>query len=1010
MSAGASLRVGDRVLMRDRTWRVTAQRSIAESTVTLELEALDREPPARLSVVSPPEEVMPVPSETVCFDPTALDAFGPWARAHALLGATLVQESSVLTGARFGRVQLEAYQLAPALRMLSKPRPSLLLADDVGLGKTVMGGLAVLELMARGRAGRVLIVAPPGLVLQWRAELQERLGLDFVLIENAAGLARVQSELPAGANPWDVLPRVLTSIDYLKKETVRSRALRKPWDLVLVDEAHALAESGTPDNPYRTQRTRLGLALRDATRGLLLLTATPHNGYVHSFRSLLELVEPTGATLHGKEVDLRRRVSAAMVRRLKPQITRQLPDGRREPVFPGRKVQGIAVERLGGYEHVLHKVAAYCSRTARSAKGTEDEDLVTFAMQIVKKRALSSRAALEKTLENRLDALKKLKDDAPPRPEPSEVRDLQADLPLDEATAERTAQRIVQAAISKEEKQRQAEVKALNAIKKVLKAAPAGDPKVKALLAEVRAILGKGPDERVIVFTEYLDTLEAIQAAVDSAKDLAGGAVVLRGGMSARARARVQEQFEQSGVRLLLATDAASEGLNLQRACHRIIHVELPWNPNRLEQRNGRVDRYGQTKPPEIRYLYFPDSPEDDVLNRLVARIEQIGHDQVSTPDILGVLRGATQIDAGLVELDPEGPDVERRKVDLVKIFEDRTADFVRNVRPLVAPVDPGDREAATIIEHLSSSHILLPDDERLEALVLASLGEGRVRSTDAEGVFRLDVPLAFRGPSVAPVYPRATFRRSVAVRHRAADVEFITPLHPLVQSLAADARRRLAQVYPDVRGLPPRRVAARAVAKAEHPSVVFTFLGVISGGRGLLEERIIAVQVGSDGDVLSRGEAALRWLGSPDGDREVSRDALSRVFSKPFDRLAAVAVEAAREELASRARELGAHRAKQAQLLREDLERDLQDRLEEIESAERLSRGLVDTNGGAKQGLLFPDAAPKGKTAGFGARRVAADTSAQARREELAAFEQVDAPELPRPLGALLLLPGGTP
>jgi SNF2 family DNA or RNA helicase len=155
------------------------------------------------------------------------------------------------------------------------------------LGKTIEAGLCLLELLVRGRAERVLVAVPPGLIPQWEEELLERFGLAFTVVENAAGLAREQTWLPAGVSPWE-LPRarIITSLEYLKKDEVRRRALAKPWDLVIVDEAHALAESGSPENPYRTRRTRLGEALRDSARGLLLLTATPHNGYPHSFRSL----------------------------------------------------------------------------------------------------------------------------------------------------------------------------------------------------------------------------------------------------------------------------------------------------------------------------------------------------------------------------------------------------------------------------------------------------------------------------------------------------------------------------------------------------------------------------------------------------------------------------------------------------------------------------------------------------------------------------------------------------
>ncbi len=423
---------------------------------------------------------------------------------------------------RFGRVALEAYRLAPALRLLAKPRASLLIADDVGLGKTIEAGLAMLELMARGRAERILIVTPPGLLDQWREELREKFGLEFTAIDNAAGLSRVRTELPAGTNPWDALPRVITSLDYLKKETVRHRALRRSWDLFIVDEAQALAESGTPENPYRTQRTRLGVALREAARGLLLLTATPDNGYSHSLRSLIELVEPTLATLAGSPEDVRRRIETARIRRMKAQTKRRLPDGREEDVFPQRTVRGVPVSALTEQEkELLRKVASYCARTAKGAAGTDEAELVGFAMQIVKKRALSSRAALAKTLEHRLEALRKEEAREEP-PDRAELRDLQADLPLGEAAAERTARRILRSAIPREERRRKSEIGALNAIRKILSRLPASDPKLEALLAELRAVFQEDPAEKVIVFTEYRDTLDAIRARLDAEADLAG--------------------------------------------------------------------------------------------------------------------------------------------------------------------------------------------------------------------------------------------------------------------------------------------------------------------------------------------------------------------------------------------------------------------------------------------------------------------------------------------------------
>jgi superfamily II DNA or RNA helicase len=990
--------VGDRLLVRDRPWRVRRHQPLSESLVALELEALDHDEPRSISVVVPPDAVVPLPNEDLQFDPGRLDSLASWTRDHQLLAATLVRETGLLSGARFGRVALETYQLAPAFRLLSKPRPSLLVADDVGLGKTIEAGLAMMELLARRRVNRILIVIPPGLLLQWQEELLEKFGLEFTLIENAAGLSRAQTDLPAGTSPWDALPRVLTSIDFLKKETVRRRALRKRWDLVIVDEAHALAESGTPDNPYRTQRTRLGTTLRDNARGLVLLTATPHNGYPHSFRSLIELVEPASATFHGDLAQVARRVQYAMARRMKTQIKRVRPDGTQEDVFPPRHVAGISVPTQEAERKLLHQVAAYCSRTARAAKDTDEADLVGFAMQIVKKRALSSRAALEKTIENRLVALRKKGEDetAPSR---AEIRDLQADLPLDEAAAERTAVRILRSAIPKDERRRKSEVRALNGLRKLLKDLPPRDPKIDALVRHLREVTSRDRTEKVIVFTEYLDTLHAILKALQNEPDLADRTVVLKGGLGGRRRLLIQKKFEEPDIRILLATDAASEGLNLQRCCHRVVHLELPWNPNRLEQRNGRVDRYGQTVSPQIRYLYYPDSPEDDVLHRLIGKIESMQKDRVSTPDILGVLRGAGEIEAGLLALDPEARDVEIEKNRLVKLFEDRTADFVRNVQPLVAAGDTSGDEQRKLLDLLNRAEPLLPDDEQLEALVLAALGPG-AQATSDPGLFRIEVSLRYRGPGVTAVYPKVTFRRSLAIKHKADEVDFITPLHPLVQAMAAEARRRLVQVYPGERGLPPRRLAARPAPAGEPASVVFTFLGGVSGGGGLLEEHLIAIRLAPDLTAVGSPEDALRLLESEPPPGEISSVVLANLFEKQFDAMTTRAAELAAEQLRLRAEALKAHRRQQAEVLRQDLEADLADRLREIDEAERRARGLVDD----RQYRLF--SAEEARAGGLDARRAAARAQADARRDEIAEFERVEEPAAVRPLGGLFLVP----
>src|SRR3972149_1530946 len=256
----------------------------------------------------------PAPS----LDRKSLTAFGIWRSAH---DALRLQSPNGGRYAAFhaGRISPEPYQFAPLARLLSGPRRSLLIADDVGLGKTIEAGICLVELIARGVGKRILLVVPPGLIPQWLDEMWEKFGLEFQSIENSASLDRAQTALSEGLQPWAYFDRVITSTEYLKRREIHAAALAHAWDVVVVDEAHYLAESGTPANPYSTARTRLGPKLREASRALILLTATPHNGYRHSFRSLLELVEPADAALPGRKEDIQGRVARAMRPRLKPQ-------------------------------------------------------------------------------------------------------------------------------------------------------------------------------------------------------------------------------------------------------------------------------------------------------------------------------------------------------------------------------------------------------------------------------------------------------------------------------------------------------------------------------------------------------------------------------------------------------------------------------------------------------------------------------------------------------------------
>lgn len=939
-----------------------------------------------IEALCPPDEFEPLTEPEPTLDRRSLTPFSYWRLLHEALRLQTPPEGHYAAFVA-GRISPEPYQFAPLARLLAGPRRGLLIADDVGLGKTIEAGICLLELVARGVGRRILLVVPPGLIPQWLDEMWEKFGLEFQPIENSAALDRAQTAVSEGLQPWAYFDRVITSTEYLKRRDVHAAALAHPWDVIVVDEAHYLAESGTPANPYSTARTRLGPKLREASRTLILLTATPHNGYRHSFRSLLELVEPAEATLYGRAEDVQRRIGRTMLRRLKPQIVKTAPNGSVGPAFPVRLPVGrIRVSNLTDEEREIFRlVTEYCAKTIKSAEGSEDADLVSFAMQIVKKRMLSSRAALKQTVENRLKALAARQPEEPPKR--AELRELQSDLPLAESQAERTALRVLRTALSRDARRRNAEKRQLKTIQNLLeRVASRPDPKITALIADLERDVLLVPGEKAIVFTEYRDTLAALREAFEAHLVLRNTFVELTGGLSARQRRQRIAQFHEATRPVLLATDAASEGLNLQERCCRLYHVELPWNPNRLEQRNGRIDRHGQTRRPIIRYLFYPDSPEDRVLDRLVQRIAAMHDDRVSTPDILGIFEGCRLEEVlGSIE---SGEDGARKSDSLVRLFDTQRQEFLSQFAPIL--LGGSSQESSMPYADSVSADPLIEDDIALETVMREILG-GHLRAGSIPDTWRIDTPWHLQGAGVVSRYDCATFRRSVAVRYPADQVEFIHRLHPLMQAMAEHAWHELT-VEP-ARNEFAARVAVRRHHLAKQPLALLTFLERQGHPKGV----VFGIAVTAAGDVLDE-TIARRLMQEQDGGPvgEVPWAECERVFAKDFSVVQTRAAEAARRHVAELLDRERGRRGEVARVLREEASLYKADRLAEIDEQEQTERA-----GAREQTELFRDVATN-----WQARRAAVDTHYRGRLEEIARFESVQDPADPQALGILLVFP----
>lgn len=554
------------------------------------------------------QEQMGLPIVDGFDDPRRLDAFLDAVRWGAVSSADV---RALQAPFRSG-IAIEDYQLDPVVRAIRMPRVNLLVADDVGLGKTIEAGLVMQELILRHRVRTVLIVCPSAIQIQWQEQMRDKFGLEFRIVD-AELMRSLRRSRGLHVNPWTHFPRLITSIDFLKRE----RPLRlmrealpaggearypRQFDLLIVDEAHNIAPSGAGRYATDSQRTDAIRALTPHFEHRLFLTATPHNGFPESFSTLLELLDDQRFA-RGIRPD-RAQLGAVMVRRLKGELT----DWDGAPLFPRRVLEAIEVpytEEERRMHQLLHR---YAEKRRAGLSGDDERFATEFVLKLLKKRLFSSPQAFATTLakhEESLTSARKRGTRAPAVPTRSlraRLEGIQEEFADDEEYEWETAEQLDTASrlfhdLSPEERALLDEMRAWAG-----RAADRADSKAQELIRWLDEVIrpnGQWSDRRVIIFTEYRETqrwLLEILAAHGYMED--DRLMSLYGGMDSASRERIKAAFQAgpdvSAVRILLATDAASEGIDLQNHCSRLIHYEIPWNPNRMEQRNGRVDRHGQ--------------------------------------------------------------------------------------------------------------------------------------------------------------------------------------------------------------------------------------------------------------------------------------------------------------------------------------------------------------------------------------------------------------------------------
>ncbi|HZQ06537.1 MAG TPA: DISARM system SNF2-like helicase DrmD [Anaerolineae bacterium] len=557
-------------------------------------------------------------------------------------------------------IEIEDYQLDPLVRAVQMPRVSLLIADDVGMGKTIEAGMVAQELITRHRARTVLVVCPAALQVQWREQMRDKFGLEFRIVD-AESMKELRRARGIHVNPWTHFPRLITSIDFIKRdrplrlirELVPSGGLKYPrlFDILIVDEAHNVAPTGRAKYATDSHRTRALRTLTPHFEHKLFITATPHNGYKASFTALLELLDDQRFA-RGVEPD-RAQLGAVMVRRMKSEL-KQTWDGK--PRFHARTVQEIPVV----YTEQEKSVHAWLKEYARSRQERVEANhdaqryATEFVLKLLKKRLFSSPAAFRITLEQHLKTLsKKASDGATPKPTRGLLEQSFERIDEEYANDDEYEDSLNGAAETSTQLLSELTATERNLLQKMRTWAEnsqaRADSKARKLIEWLREIVkpkGVWSDERVIIFTEYRATQNWLLNLL-VAEGLAGDdrLMMLYGGMETDKREHIKAAFQvhpsQSKVRILLATDTASEGIDLQNYCHRLVHYEIPWNPNRMEQRNGRLDRHGQKQDVEIFHFvsagyqrvaveeYAARELDADLefLMRAVQKVEQIRED-----------------------------------------------------------------------------------------------------------------------------------------------------------------------------------------------------------------------------------------------------------------------------------------------------------------------------------------------------------------------------------------------
>jgi superfamily II DNA or RNA helicase len=809
-----------------------------------------------------------------------------------------------------------------------------LIGDEVGLGKTIEAAIVIEELAARGQADRVLIVAPAPLTTQWQEELREKFDTNYVIYDRDYVEAK-RDAYPA-ENVWSHEDRIITSIDFAKQEDMLSalKNVQEDWDLALFDESHHLtARREGKRGVDKTDRYRVGEAVSETSDGLLFLTGTPHNGKRDQFYFMISLLDPYRFR---DEHDVSKEgLEDLMIRRLKDEMYEA--DGSK--MFPEKNIQTLPVtftrEERELYDDITEYITEHYNLASR-----EENDAAGFAMVLYQKRLVSSIYAIQQSLRNRMESIKAGgADPGDLSPVTKSLLDEYREDPemLTEAQREHVEEELGGAVASEDPEKIEKELSMVRDLYNQAKAIPV-DSKAEQLREYVDDILKEDPDEKILIFTEYTDTLEYLKGRVFSDRDIAE----IYGDLAQSERQRQFAKFE-GPANIMLATDAAREGLNLQFA-HLMVNYDLPWNPTRIDQRIGRLHRYGQEETVEIRNLFFQDTRESIILERLLEKMDEIEETLGMSSDVLGLVLDDVDLEEQIMSALATGESPDAVVDDIEAVIENQEQAVRRVDEELLIrdkfDLSEEDRDILDIVDESATDTVSEEDVAYLVSTVCREFDGGieNVRPGPAEDggdVFDLVVPDRLTGDDVESRYDGATFDRENALADET--LEFITLDHPVVRAMMAYCL--------DTDAVGGQTAVLTGGDQLETPGLLCHYrIGYLSGSGDTVTEQLVRVYVTPSGTAQTEDIDITGGLPSSTVDDDASID----VITSQAEQLVSRAEEVAWELVDDLAQEARAEREREVRIRREHAENyfeyridDLEDRIDEAEARDRAGEDM---------------------------------------------------------------------